>query len=239
MVQRPQFGVTEATRAAVCVTAANRRASRPIPKDRWPAEYRSGCRRSSGEPGPPKCNTPLLPVGAFVGLNGITTQFETTEATRATTRVTAANRRAGYPAPRPLARRVPLGSGEPSPRCYPRGALRGLGGTATPDGGHGGNTRRRGPHSSQSSRRVPTPKTVGRLGNCAHCDDFVRDRRWSEYCGPQCAAKKRQQRFLQKNPEPTSGGPARVESKKEKSNQGRKAAPSSMWKPVGSNSSST
>jgi hypothetical protein len=101
-------------------------------------------------------------------------QFGATEATSATVCVTAANRRAGYPAPRPLARRVPLGSGEPSPRRYPRGALRGLGGTATPDGGHGGNTRRRGPHSSQSSRRVPTPKTVGRLGNCAHCDDFVR-----------------------------------------------------------------
>jgi hypothetical protein len=40
------------------------------------------------------------------------------------------------------------------------------------------------------------------LKTCAHCgEDFVTDRKWTTYCSPQCAAKARQQRFLQRNPE--------------------------------------
>jgi hypothetical protein len=42
----------------------------------------------------------------------------------------------------------------------------------------------------------------GLLRVCANCRElYMTGRKWSKYCTPQCAAKKRQQRFLQRNPD--------------------------------------
>jgi len=39
------------------------------------------------------------------------------------------------------------------------------------------------------------------IGKCGYCDGlFITDRKWTAYCGPQCATKERQRRFLEKNP---------------------------------------
>lgn len=38
------------------------------------------------------------------------------------------------------------------------------------------------------------------IGQCAECGGrFTTDRLWTSYCGPKCATKARQRRFLKKN----------------------------------------